>query len=77
MAITGGSITLHGVTDEQMAIIFEIKSKHPQFGFNPGGIQQVQTQTQQGATVQIYNNVLFNWSGDMVKVVLDLLQRLS
>ena len=67
-----GNITLSGVTDREMARVWETKAKHGDaFTFNPQGIQVVQSGAAQPArpgmppqpvkTYTIYNNVQFSW----------------
>jgi hypothetical protein len=55
-----GSVQLNGITDKELAEIFEIKAKHPPtvFSFNPQQIQNAGSANQ-----AIYNNVLFTWMG--------------
>ena len=60
-----GSISLSGITDAELAEIFEIKAKHagPVFNFNPQQIQVTNVNTSQG-TQSLNNNVVFSWSGE-------------
>ena len=54
-----GSVTLNGLTDQDLVKVFEIKIKYEKaLYFNPQQMQQ-QNIPQGGQT---YNNAVFNWS---------------
>jgi hypothetical protein len=59
MVNPSGNMQLNGITDRELAEIFEIKAKHSPtvFNFNPQPIQNT------GSSPAIYNNVTFNWNG--------------
>lgn len=59
MALTmTGSITLNGVSDAEMAKVFELKAKHgPALLFNPQHVQPIVN-----SNPPAYNNVQFSWS---------------
>jgi len=72
MSNVNGSITLNGVTDAEMARIWEMKAKHgSKFNFVPGFTpnppvprpgQPYQQQQQQQHQPVTYSNVMFTWS---------------
>lgn len=69
-----GSVTVNGITDNELAEILEMKAKQAPstFNFNP---QQLQQQFQNGQT--IYANATFSWSGEVgLQVVNNLLEML-
>jgi len=77
-----GSIALSGVTDKEMARIWETKAKHGEsFGFNPQGIQVIPPHPampvrpgqppQPGSATATYNNVNFTWQSEQGLVVVE------
>ena len=53
-----GSITLNGVTDAEMAKVFELKAKHgTALHFNPQPVQPITN-----SNPPAYNNVQFSWN---------------
>lgn len=60
-----GSVTINGVTDAELAHIFEVKSRNESsnFHFNP---QQMSTATVNGphGAQAVNNNVVFTWQGE-------------
>ena len=58
MASVSGNITLNGVTDKELEVIWGFKAKHERaFIFSPQGIQT----TQNPKGIPIYNNVTFSY----------------
>jgi hypothetical protein len=70
MVNPSGSITMNGITDQEMVRIWEFKAKNEgAFNFNP---QQFQVVSIQGQTYN--NNVTFHWPGEAgLKVVHEIL----
>lgn len=56
-----GSVTLNGITDEELAHMLEVKAKNPPsvFGFNPAALQ-----TQTNGQQSWYNNATFQFNGE-------------
>jgi hypothetical protein len=73
--MTNGSITLNGITDHDLVIVFEFKERHEgKLFFNP---QQMQVAQNSPAKSQ-YNNVILTWQNHAgLEVVMELLHRLS
>jgi hypothetical protein len=72
-----GSVTVNGITDNELAEIIEIKAKHAPnvFGFNPQQLQPTNNGQQ-----TIYNNAVFSWNGEqglavVQEVILFLLKK--
>ena len=62
MVNTNGTITLNGITDNDLAKIWEFKAKHEnEFTFQPNIMQQAQMP---GGGEPFYNNVHFSWSNE-------------
>lgn len=61
-----GSVTLNGITDDELAHFLEIKAKNPPtvFGFNPAALQ-----TQNNGQQSWYNNATFSFNGDKGLIV--------
>lgn len=61
MVNSTGTITLNGITDKELAKIWEVKARNEKaFLFQPN--QMHATGTQQGEP--FYNNVVFQWSSE-------------
>ena len=55
-----GSVTINGVSDEQLRAVLSVKIKNEQFlTFNPQQLQPVQKQPNQPE--QFYNNMVLSW----------------
>ena len=67
LANSSGTITLNGITDKELAKIWEIKARNEKsFMFQPNQMQP--TNTPQGEP--FYNNVHFQWTGEVgLKIV--------
>lgn len=65
MVNPSGSVVINGVTDAELAHIFEVKSRNEStnFHFNPQQMNASQVNTPQG-TQAINNNVVFGWQGE-------------
>jgi hypothetical protein len=68
--MTNGIISLNGLTDKQMAKLFEFKASHEgAFNYNVNATQLVQA----GPSTSVYNNVNLGWNGDQnLKVIMEL-----
>jgi len=56
-----GSLTINGITDDELAHILEVKAKHTNaFHFNPQGLQPAPNAQQQ----TYYNNATFAWNSE-------------
>jgi hypothetical protein len=77
--MTSGSVTLNGMDDGGLAIIFEFKTRHEgMFGFNPQQMQLGQIVQPPRPPRIGYNNVILSWNKpEALKVLLELLQRLE
>jgi hypothetical protein len=75
MAIIG-QITLNGLEDHEMTILYQEKEKHPFLVLNPQVMQMI---NQPGnVPKQTYNNVQIVWQqGDGLAAIIELLRRLS
>jgi hypothetical protein len=74
--MTNGSVTVNGITDEDMVIIFEAKKRHEgKFQFGP---QQLKPTNLVNPSRPGYDNAVFAWSNQAgFEVVMELLHRLS
>lgn len=75
-----GSLTLNGMTDEDLIKILEVKAKNEQLlEFNPHLTQPVNLVTPPGQrAIPRYNNVIVNWrSEEGAHLVADLLRQLA
>src|SRR5260370_14251628 len=74
-----GSLTLNGLDDEDMQLIFEMRAKTPLL-FNPSGTT-IRTKSGVAATpghIQAYNNVVMGWTqGGAFAAVMEILKRLN
>jgi hypothetical protein len=74
-----GSLTINGVTDQELVKLLDIKIRHESsIGFNPQQMHTAQTATPQpGKPVPVYNNVILTWVNanglEAVREVLDTL----
>src|SRR4029450_10828555 len=67
-----GSLTLNGLDDEDMQLIFEMRAKTPLL-FNPSG-----TTIRTKGHIQAYNNVVMGWTeGSGLAAVMEILNRLN
>lgn len=75
MAATG-SITLNGISDNELAKIWELKAKHEgKFNFQPNALQPVYQNNNQQLPTGKYNNVIFNWPDDVgLKIVHEVIE---
>jgi hypothetical protein len=76
--MTNGSITLNGITDQQLIVILEAKVKNERvLAFNPQQMQPVNQGAPGKPAKQTYNNVSLIWQNeDGARVGIDLLKRL-
>jgi hypothetical protein len=74
-----GSLTLNGLDDEDMQLIFEMRAKTPLL-FNPSGTT-IRTKPGVAAKpghIQAYNNVVMGWTeGSGLAAVMEILKRLN
>lgn len=72
---TTGTITLNGISDKELARIWELKAKHQgKFNFQPNVLQPITQGNQQMPTGR-YNNVVFNWPDDEgLKIVHEVIE---
>jgi len=72
---TSGTITLNGISDKELARIWELKAKHEgKFNFQPNVLQPILQGNQQMATGR-YNNVVFTWPDDQgLKIVHEVIE---
>ena len=74
-----GSLTLNGLDDEDMQLIFEMRAKTPLL-FNPSGTT-IRTKPGVAAKpghIQAYNNVVMGWTeGSGLAAMLEILKRLN
>ncbi len=72
--MTTGIISLNGLTDKQMARLFDFKASHEgKFTYNPNQTQLVQS----SPTTSVYNSVNLGWINDEgLKVVMELVSLL-
>jgi hypothetical protein len=78
--MTSGSVTLNGVDDEVLALVFKFKVNHVgRFSFNPQSMSLAPVSASQGKNAeQRYNGMTFAWDTvDGLKLVIDLLQRVE
>jgi hypothetical protein len=78
--MASGSVTLNGVDDEILALVFKFKVNHVgQFSFNPQTMTPAPVAASQGKSAeQRYNGMTFAWdNGESLKLVIDLLQRVE
>ena len=80
--VFSGSVTINGLDDSAMVIIFEHKAKHEKvFSFNPQQMQTTQLAIAQGGTAKrtIYDNVVLSWKEEAggLAAVIDLLRLLD
>ncbi len=81
-----GSLTLNGLDDEDMQLIFEMRAKTPLL-FNPSGTifnpSGTTIRTKPGVAakpghIQAYNNVVMGWTaGSGLAAVMEILKRLN
>ena len=76
--MTTGSLTLNGVTDEEVIKILEAKKQQEEvFSFNPQQLQPV-TRNANGKQLKEYNSAILSWSSERgIQSVIELLRRLS
>ena len=74
-----GSLTLNGLDDEDMQLIFEMRAKTPLL-FNPSGTT-IRTKPGVAAKpghIQAYNNVVMGWTeGTGLAAMMEILKRLN
>lgn len=67
MINASGSVTINGITDNELAEILEIKAKNhglgSSFNFNPQTMSQANVNTSQGVQ-SYYNNAQFSFNGE-------------
>jgi hypothetical protein len=73
---TTGSITLNGISDKELAKIWELKAKHEgKFNFQPNAMQPVYLNNNPQQPTGKYNNVTFTWQEDAgLKVVHEVIE---
>ena len=75
-----GSLTLNGLDDKDMQLIFEMRAKTPLLLFNPSGIT-IRTEPEVPAKpgqIQAYNNVVMGWTeASGLAAVMELLKLLN
>lgn len=78
--MSSGSVTLNGIDDEILAIVFKFKSEREGlFNFNPQQMQQVTIPASPGKPGRPgYNGMTFIWNNpNGLKNVIDLLQKIE